>query len=153
MPSLIPVIMCDVDGTLADDSYRISQRPTYDRAEFDLASIDDPPIPYMVETVRQLARSYDIIIMTGRLDVAAEVTAEWLDRYNIPWEELLMRRLEDEQPNHVLKVAMYEEVIGPMQRQVELVIDNSSQAISALTDRGVNTLHVNRPPSPLDGEG
>ena len=151
--------MCDVDGTLADDSYRISHlfppegSPTYDRAEFDLASIDDPPIPYMVETVRQLARSYDIIIMTGRLDVAAEVTAEWLDRYDIPWEELLMRRLEDEQSNHALKVAMYEEVIGPMQRQVELVIDNSSQAISALTDRGVNTLHVNRPPSPLDGEG
>ena len=150
-PNLIPVVLCDIDGTLADDSLRRLAHPDHSSPDFDLAryeqaSIDDPPIPYVVETIRQLSRSYSIVIMTGRMDTAAEVTAEWLDRYRIQWDELMMRRPGDEHmTNTALKLVIYDEVAVQMERWIELAIDNNPDVVEAFNQRGVNTMLVTRP--------
>ena len=158
MPSLIPVVICDIDSTLSDDAARYSAHK-HDGSPFtpdellayDLASGDDPPIPYMIDTIRALSLSYDIFLVTGRTEQAAEVTAEWLDRYSVPWEELLMRSQGDTRPNDQVKMSMYEAITQELARTVELVIDDNPLAIARFNELGVNTLQVNRPTSPPRG--
>jgi hypothetical protein len=158
--TLIPVVMCDIDGTLANNEARWKRfiGPAMKRSSpesrdaawvaYDLACEMDPPIAAMIEVVRALSMSYDIVMMTGRKNIAAEQTIAWLDRYGIDYSDLLMRTPEDRQTNAGLKLVMLDEVTRVMNRRVDLAIDDHPGVVKAFQGKGIPTLLVNRPTSP-----
>src|ERR1022692_4191987 len=94
--------LCDVDGTLADNSHRVHfvrSKPKNWAAYQALAHLDTPIMP-VVELVRSLALAQNLIILvSGRGEQERPVTMECLGRHKIPWWKLYMRAEGDFRPD------------------------------------------------------
>lgn len=101
----------DLDGTLADGRHRLHLLPTkdYDKTEswteFNLASIWDSPFPDNIELCNLFAFGdyYNVVILTGRSDVARSITEDWLDSHGVCYNELVMRKQSDNRKDTVIK--------------------------------------------------
>ena len=91
--------LVDVDGTVAINTTR---------SPFAWHRVDEdsPNLP-VIQLVQQLSQTHKIIIMSGRSDVCRELTEQWLDRYQIPHHELLMRSENDQRPDELVKSDLY----------------------------------------------
>lgn len=95
----MPIVVFDLDGTLADATHRLHLLPegadknrTDSWDAFNLACWLDAPIPDNIQLLRSLCRAgHRIVILTGRCDVARMKTIDWLERYQIPYDNLVMR--------------------------------------------------------------
>ena len=103
-------VIWDLDGTLADGRHRLHLLPTkdYDKTEswteFNLAAVDDLPFHDNIELCNSLAECcYRVIILTGRSDVARQVTLDWLNKYGVFFDELVMRSQSDNRKDTVIK--------------------------------------------------
>ena len=103
-------VIWDLDGTLADGRHRLHLLPTkdYDKTEswteFNLAAVDDLPFWDNIELCNSLAECcYRVIILTGRSDVARQVTLDWLNKYGVFFDELVMRSQSDNRKDTVIK--------------------------------------------------
>lgn len=96
-----PIVIFDLDGTLADGRHRLHLLPTKNYhlteswTEFNLAAVDDAPIRDNIALCNALHRQFYIIILTGRSDVAEKVTRHWLQRHGVLYSELIMRNQTD----------------------------------------------------------
>lgn len=97
-----PVIVWDLDGTLACGQHRLHLLPTkatnlaksWDA--FNLACVDDKPILDNIALCNTLYRNYYTVILTGRSDVAEVETRKWLQRYGVLHSLLIMRKRDDD---------------------------------------------------------
>ena len=104
-------VIWDLDGTLADGRHRLHLLPTkdYDKTEswteFNLASIWDSPFPDNIEVCNLFAFGdyYNVVILTGRSDVARRITEDWLDSHGVRYNELVMRSQSDNRKDTVIK--------------------------------------------------
>lgn len=103
-------VIWDLDGTLADGRHRLHLLPKkdYDKTEswmeFNLASVDDLPFLDNIVLCNTLWGSgYRVVILTGRSDVAREVTEYWLDKFYVGHDELVMRSQSDNRKDTVIK--------------------------------------------------
>jgi hypothetical protein len=58
----------------------------------------------MVEILERIASAYKIVIITGRIERIRTKTTNWLDEFDIPYHELIMRPTDDRTDDHILKV-------------------------------------------------
>ena len=102
-------VIFDLDGTLADGRHRLHLLPTkdYDKTEswteFNLAAVDDLPFWDNIYLCDALSSHYKIVILTGRSDVAREVTLDWLSKHGVYFDELVMRSQSDNRKDTVIK--------------------------------------------------
>ncbi|ALA46494.1 putative polynucleotide kinase/phosphatase [Dickeya phage BF25/12] len=102
-------VIFDLDGTLADGRHRLHLLPTkdYDKTEswteFNLAAVDDLPFWDNIDLCEALGSDYKIVILTGRSDVAREVTLDWLRKHGVYFNELVMRKQSDNRKDTVIK--------------------------------------------------
>lgn len=96
------VIIWDLDGTLSDGTHRIHLLPTKDYGNtksweaFNLASGDDTPFQDNIDLMNSLRYcGFDIVILTGRSDIAREITEKWLDDHGCHYDALIMRPFDD----------------------------------------------------------
>lgn len=103
--SLPKCIVVDIDGTVA-----IHQG----RSPYDLSKVlEDRPNDPLVDLLRVLSGSVDIIFFSGREGTkqCQEDTAKWInDNVNIPYQ-LYMRKEKDYRPDEVIKEELYNEII------------------------------------------
>ena len=104
------IVCFDLDGTLADGRHRLHLLPTkdYDKTEswteFNLAAVDDLPFRDNIELCNSLGEvGYHIVILTGRSDVARDITTEWLFHHGVLYDELVMRSQSDNRKDTVIK--------------------------------------------------
>ncbi len=95
----------DLDGTLASVDHR---RPALegehpDWHAFNKASLFDSPAEAVVRVARALADHYEIWIVSGRSDAVERETRGWLEKYEVPFDTLIMRSAADHRPDHILK--------------------------------------------------
>jgi hypothetical protein len=98
-------IIVDIDGTIADNMHRqsiLEAEPKNWDAFFSECHLDLPIEP-VVEIVQILDKYHSILIVTGRSDKYRELTTLWLKKYEIPFEELYMRKDGDFRPDHEIK--------------------------------------------------
>jgi phosphoglycolate phosphatase-like HAD superfamily hydrolase len=95
-------IVFDLDGTLSCGKHRLNLLPkkadahlTHSWDEFNLAAGKDKPIQDNINLLRLLPANYDIIILTGRCDVAKDITLKWLKDYHVAYDTLIMRKQDD----------------------------------------------------------
>lgn len=104
------IVLFDLDGTLADGRHRLHLLPKKDYhltdswTEFNLAAIDDAPLWDNILLCNAMAVvGYKVIILTGRSDVARDITIAWLHKHTVRFDELIMRKQTDNRKDVQIK--------------------------------------------------
>lgn len=132
-----PIILCDIDGTLA---LRGDRGPhDHDR------SIEDAvnwPIVQLCDALHQ-SGAFDLLLVSGREDIFREVTEWWFTTHQLlPYRlGLIMRGKGDHRPDDVVKAELYRTVIEPHYR-VHAVLDDRMRVVKAWRDLGLTCLQV-----------
>lgn len=122
-------VISDLDGTLADIDHRLHwiHRDEPDWTAFFLACGDDAPIANTITVVRTLhAAGYEVVIASGRGEVARDATIEWLARHDVPWDRLLLRRSDDARHDDEVKTEMVRENDLAPERTLVVLEDRAS---------------------------
>ena len=97
-PSAVAVI--DIDGVVADVRHRLHhlrrKPPRWDRFFADAAA--DPLLAVGADAARDLAFDYAVVWLSGRPEWLRATTRTWLDRYELPPGELILRPDGDYRP-------------------------------------------------------
>jgi hypothetical protein len=103
------VITWDLDSTIAHTGHRQHMvaaikdgHATWD--DYSLACDADTPISGTVQLMRLLKNRYQLIIVTGRSEVARAKTEAWLRQHDVPCDQLIMRAQGSHEPNGRFKV-------------------------------------------------
>ncbi len=103
-------VIIDIDNTLCDSNIRfeLATKPN-GKIDWEAAHIpnnilmDDPFYP-MIDLSKQYKQNgFEVIVLTGRPESVRGVTIEWLKKYDIEYDQLIMRSWED----NFLKAPIY----------------------------------------------
>ncbi len=135
-PSLPNCYLVDVDGTLAINTTR---------PFFAWHRVGEDSLNEQVATlVKQLATANKIIIMSGRSEVCRQETLDWLDRYGIPHDDLIMRPAEEQCSDDILKSELYGQQIRD-RYNVMGVIDDRPKVCRMWRQLGLSVFQVGNP--------
>lgn len=109
MCSIAQIVLVDLDGTLALNKHRfhyidksLGKKVDWD-AYFEDCDKDAPNTP-VIETVKALRLSgYRVHIFSARGEIVREKTIQWLNRNDVPFDELTMREMNSYTPDEELK--------------------------------------------------
>jgi len=128
-------IICDIDGTLAI----MSDRSPYDYEK----SINDTLNKPVAEILGKFARTHTIILVTGREETNLKTTLKWLQKNNVPYHMIFMRKESDFRKDNVIKREIfYNEINGKY--EISFVLDDRNQVVDMWRkDLGLTCLQVN----------
>lgn len=123
-PSLPPIVLVDVDGTLA---IKHPDRDVYDASK---AHMDFPNIPVVTAIRALLLHDKNIVVMSGRSEDCRAETYDWLERNLGYWDfPLYMRKSGDMRPDWVVKHELFQEHIAG-KHSVLAVFDDRDQVVN-----------------------
>jgi len=138
---LTPCLLVDVDNTLA----LMCDRGVYEheRAHEDTCDDDVAAVVRGLVTLSQRVPGNElrVIILSGRFETHREVTEDWLEHHDVPYDALLMRADGDRRPDDVVKQEIYERVIAP-HHTVWLVLDDRNRVVAMWRRLGLRCLQV-----------
>ncbi|MCW2497663.1 hypothetical protein [Jatrophihabitans sp.] len=129
------VAVFDIDGVVADVRHRLHflhGRHAW-HAFFDDAA-DDPLLPEGAALVADLARTHEIVWLTGRPEWLRPVTEQWLLANGLPCEELHMRAGGDYRPARYYKLDVLRSI--GREREIAALIDDDAEVIEAALAAG-----------------
>lgn len=128
-------VIVDVDGTLA---LHVNRKPF----EYEKCS-DDAPNPRVVEVVKMLKGTYEIVVCSGREATGncAEDTKAWLHRHGITFSAFFIRGEGDFRKDSEIKREFLVDHILPRWNPV-LVIDDRQQVVDMWRDAGLECWQV-----------
>ena len=140
------IVIFDLDGTLAlidkrrdistDDKGKMDWSKFFDP---DMIDLDDPNTP-VIQMTKLLSMDYRIWILSGRSDVTADATFNWLEDNAVPFDNIKMR------PQKHLFMAdndlkqMWLDSIG--KDNVAMVFDDRQQVVDMWRQNGLTTFQV-----------
>ncbi len=141
LPTAIGV---DCDHTLCLHDYRIP-------FEYYKCLDDKLNIP-IVQLVKDLSKTYKIIIITGRENIkyskekyqfssVLKYTEEWLKRNKIPYDEIFIKDEGDHRPDYIVKAEMYNNKIKN-KYNILFMIDDRNQVVNQWRKMGLCCLDV-----------
>lgn len=135
-PDLPPVILVDIDGTLA------IKHPDRDIHEYHKVHMDFPNEPVIRAVKALLQMSHTVILMSGRNEDCRDVTEDWIERnlgYGIP---LHMRKSGDFRQDYIVKHELFQEHIAGKYR-VLMSFDDRDQVVDLWRRKlGIPTFQV-----------
>ena len=139
-------VIFDLDGTLAliDKRRDVSTKDNgkMDWGKFfdpDMIDLDDPNTP-VIQMTKLLSMDYRIWILSGRSDVTQQATIDWLAKYDVHYDHLVMRPQNHlYMPDNDLK-QMWLDTIGV--ENVAMVFDDRQQVVDMWRDNGLTTFQV-----------
>ncbi len=142
MASFKPVVIVDIDGTLADVRHRLHYIKGPGKKNWKLFfqnQIHDKPYGDIAQQVRTLAPNHEIVIVTGRPEEYRVGTEEWLRKYRIPFSRIYMRPAGDHRPDYVVKADILQE-IGP--ERVLKAFEDQEPVCELYRDAGIDVVQV-----------
>lgn len=140
------VVLCDVDHTMSDSSWR---DPMLEGAEkwngwdaYHAHAYLDNPIVEVIQLVNSLSRKFHVIAITVRPDKWRQMTMEWMIRNGVMIEEILMRPDDDFHPSPELKMMLARQRFTDVTKEIALVIDDREDVCTAFRSIGITTLQV-----------
>lgn len=120
-PRLPTCVICDLDGTLANNNWR---------NPFDASKCDeDPLIDSTYQVLRMCdAAGYYIVLFSGRSEEYRQPTWNFVEQHNIPAYMLVMRKMDDNRKDSIVKREMYENHIKD-RYNVLFVLDDRDQVV------------------------
>lgn len=120
-PELPKAIICDLDGTLA----LMNGRNPFDASKCDEDEINGP-VANVLRNYKKLG--YQILLVSGREDRYKEPTLRFLQKHEIQYDELIMRKTQDSRKDSIIKTEIYNESIKD-KYFVEFVLDDRNQVV------------------------
>lgn len=152
LPAKGKVIIFDLDGTLACGKHRLHLLPKFeDRSnnhaweKFNLACADDAPIQDNIDLCNILYLTHHIVILTGRGEVAAKETVDWLDKHGVHFNDLIMRGRND----HSKDTEFKERILKPAVGQIVCAFDDLEHVAEHLRGMGITCHLVTKYHEPL----
>ena len=134
-PELPPVVLVDIDGTVA----LMNGRSPYDWGRVG----EDAPNPAVIEAVRAMhAAGHAIVFCSGRDAVCRAETEAWLELFvGVPYEELFMRPEGDSRKDAIVKREIFDRQIRDRWRVVG-VFDDRQQVVRMWRALGLTVFQV-----------
>jgi hypothetical protein len=136
-------VVVDLDGTLSDAATRqhyLDRRPK-DWAGFFRACGDDPVLSGAARLMACLDPALRVIVLTARPVWVQEATIAWLERFELPWDLLLMREDGDYRASPDAKRDAVRALLG-IGFDLRLAIDDDARNVAMFEAEGVPCLHV-----------
>lgn len=133
-PSKPRCIICDLDGTLAE----ISHRDPYDASKCE----DDglvKPVANVVKNYFDLG--YRVFLFSGRSDAYVEQTRKFLDKHNVKYHKLVMRKDGDYRSDSIIKEEIFNEHVKD-KYFVEFILDDRDQVVRQWRSMGLTVFQV-----------
>jgi predicted kinase len=136
--SLPHAIIVDIDGTLASNE---SGRSPFDWNRVGEDNLNDWVCSIVIDYV--MGSKGTVIVFSGRDSICAEVTAEWLKSYGVPFDYLYMRPEGNVEKDSIIKKRLFENHVRG-KYYVDYVIDDRDQVVRMWRkELGLNCLQVN----------
>jgi predicted kinase len=119
--ALPKALICDLDGTLA----LMNGRNPFDASKCDQDLLNEP-VANVLKNYKQLG--YKILLVSGREDQYKEPTLRFLEKYDIGFDDLIMRKSKDNRKDSIIKTEIYNESIKD-KYFVEFVLDDRNQVV------------------------
>lgn len=133
--SLPKAVWVDVDGTLAERVHPGVNGAV--RGPFDEHRVGEDAVIEHVRDVVQLLHKdgWKIVIMSGRSDQCKVETEEWLQRHDIPYDDIFMRRAEADKgrKDNIVKHDLFWEFVAP-KYDVRFAMDDRQQVVDFTRD-------------------
>ena len=135
--SLSPVVLCDIDGTIA---LHEGNRSPYDYTKVSGDAINEN-VAWLVEI---LGGEHNVVFMSGREDSCRADTEQWLmDTLGMAFPpELHMRTAGDKRHDDVVKGELFDKHIRG-KYDVRLVLDDRDRVVKLWREMGLTCLQVN----------
>jgi trehalose-6-phosphatase len=140
-------IIFDLDGTLAHiDKRRAKATKPDGKIDWDVffapenIQLDEPNIP-VIKMLKALTNDYCIVIFSGRDDISAEETINWLNYYGIFPDMIKMRRHGSFVPDDKLKKLWLDD-LRKNDYQVICAYDDRDKVVKMWRDNGVPCFQV-----------
>lgn len=120
------IIICDIDGTLADHRHRLKyiSGVTTDWDAYYEDVDKDPPIIPVIKLIHAMHHvGHAIFYFTGRTERYRSKTAAWLYQHCCPDAPLFMRETGDYRPDYILKAEMFKQQISDPNRVLFAIED------------------------------
>jgi predicted kinase len=135
-PQLPDCYLVDIDGTLAINNTRHAF--AWDRVGEDALN------PTVAQTIEKLGRDTEIVLLSGRSSVCYDLTVAWLQEHKIDYKDLLMRPINDQRPDEILKSELYYFHIRDRYNVIG-VIDDRPKVCRMWRSLGLSVLQVGNP--------
>ena len=138
------IVICDIDGTIADNEHRQELLNSYkDWDKFFLAMKDDKPIMKVIDLIKQkqIEGKY-ISFITGRPERYREMTLDWLKEYFKFKFSLYMRKDNDSRSKLISKKELFENNFKTA--SVDCCIDNDQELLKMWKEMGLNCVDANK---------
>ena len=136
------VVITDLDGTLAQSSWRDSMKDNWE--EYHAASKDDKPNEPMVRLINELSEFCRIVCITARPERWRGLTNKWLIKHWLKIPELMMRPNDDFRPSVMLKPALAESYHLCRPNQPVIAFDDRADVCTAYQKLGFFTVQLPR---------
>ncbi|MFI5999605.1 AAA family ATPase [Streptomyces sp. NPDC051366] len=135
-PALPPAVMCDIDGTLA----LTGDRSPYDFSRCEIDVLNEP-VRYALDAFRR-ADGDTIVLLSGRGEENRPQTEAWLERHEVPYDELWMRPLGDTRRDDVVKAELFDAHVRH-RFAVRVSLDDRDRVVAVWRRMGLPTWQVN----------
>lgn len=136
------VIICDIDWTIAKIDHRLHhiKKEAKDRDSFFKGVSDDEPIYQVIDIINAMSKTNRIVLTSWRSNICCKETIEWLDRYWVEYNFLLMRNSWDHRQDYEVKEDLYEKCLK--KNDIFFAIDDRKQVVDYWRSVWVYTLDV-----------
>jgi hypothetical protein len=142
-PTTGPTVVFDLDGVLADAAARqhFIKGPRPDWESFFSASSEDPLIEEMATLLGLLSPDLAIVLLTARPARTGPVTVDWLARYDLRWDLLVMRCAGDHRPARSFKQDAVRELRGRA-FDLKLCVEDDLRNVEMFRAEGLTALYI-----------
>ncbi|MEU2261539.1 AAA family ATPase [Streptomyces sp. NPDC019645] len=129
-------VMCDIDGTLALRG---------DRGPYDFTRCEEDLLNVSVRDALGAFRRADgdvIVLLSGRGEEHRERTEAWLERHDVPYDELWMRAAGDPRRDDVVKAELFDRHVRS-RFAVRVSLDDRDRVVAVWRRMGLPTWQVN----------
>ncbi len=135
------MVVFDLDGTIADDSHRLPLIKLENRwDEYFQLSYKDAPISWVIRLNGLVASGgHKIIILTGRSDIVKDDTSKWLEKYNVKYDDMIMRKNGDNEPSTTWKPKMMD-IIEKKYGKCWFIVEDQNKNVKMWRELGYNVL-------------
>ena len=142
------VIIVDLDGTLALNQHRFHYIYPKDGSKpdwngFFLACVDDEPNWPVIKAVRSFKESgYKVHIFSARGKIALTETIEWLDKHDVPHDQLTMKDIGCYTPDEELKREWLETLYPNYLEDILFILDDRDKVVNMWRSLGLVCFQV-----------
>jgi hypothetical protein len=133
-------VIVDIDHTISDAAWRdplIGQWDEYYREQ-----AYDRPIEFVVNLLRALTATRDIVAVTARPEAVWWATVKWMHEHTIPVDQIFMRSADDYGTSPEVKCRLIKEHF-PNLKDIDFVLEDRDDCVAAYRQMGLSVLQVN----------